>query len=353
MDFPRQNYRSYAFIEWRRGKNYTQIYEQLQEAGLKNGPTKMTVCRWLQRFADGSTSFSDAPRSGRPSFAVSEENVERVRLTIQEEPRRSLRDLAEEIGVSKDTVLRILTDHLSMRKVCSTWVPYRLNQQQKDARINCAQSLIELLNEYSFDDCMKFWVTEDETWILFTPLATKQENKAWVARGEPKPKVVRPAMTNRKAMILMAFTGDGKISIESVASGETVTSERYVDFVRHTGDKWRTLRSSPTRLAQQWWQHDNARPHTAASTRDFFRQRQVKMIEQSPYSPDMNQCDRWVFKDLKKHLRKSLFSSGTEIINESLHFFRSLPKEKFSSELQRLHDHCNDVIRCAGDYVDS
>ena len=65
-----------------------------------------------------------------------------------------------------------------------------------------------------------------------------------------------------------------------------MTSERYVAFIKVTGEKWRTLRSSPMRLKELWWQHDNARPHVAATTKSFLERREVTVIKQSPFSPD-------------------------------------------------------------------
>ena len=75
------------------------------------------------------------------------------------------------------------------------------------------------------------------------------------------------------------------------------------------------------------------------------------IIKQSPYSPDLNQCDRWVFKDLKKHLRQYGYSSAEEIQEKTLQFMRQLPPERFPLEIQRFHKHCKSVIECRGDYV--
>ena len=122
-------------------------------------------------------------------------------------------------------------------------------------------------------------------------------------------------------MVLFAFTGDGKVCMEAVEPGTAVTSEIYIEFLRKVGDKWRTLRSSPTRLNQLIWMHDNARPHTAASTMEFLEKRNVTCIKQAPYSPDLNMCDRWIFKELKKHLRNCSIQSKDDVVSEALQWF--------------------------------
>ena len=136
--------------------------------------------------------------------------------------------------------------------------------------MECAATIKTLIESKSKEDLLRLWATEDETWMLFDSFpCCKSENKAWLRKDEPRLRVVKPKLTNRKALLLVAFTGDKKISVETLKPKETVTSESYVTFIRRTGDKWRTLRSSPTKLSELFWQHDNARPHSASTTVDF------------------------------------------------------------------------------------
>ncbi|QQP32449.1 Uncharacterized protein FKW44_024150 [Caligus rogercresseyi] len=48
---------------------------------------------------------------------------------------------------------------------------------------------------------------------------------------------------------------------------------------------------------------DNACPHTATDTREFLTQRDVEPVKQAPYLPDLNLCDRFLFRKLKHLLR--------------------------------------------------
>lgn len=313
-------------------------------------PSQATIFRWFRELSD-RTSFSDEPRSGRPSTSLTVENIELVSNEITANPRQSLRTLSQSLGISKDSVRRILEDSLSLRKVCSVWVPYKLSDSNKRDRIECARLLMKTFDENTLEDCLRFWATEDETWVCFESVGTKQENKAWLPLGASRPRVLSPKLTNRKTMLVVAFTGDGKINIEAIPAGDTLNSERFIQFVKDTGRKWRTLRSSPTRLSELWWQHDNARPHSATATRDFFAERGVKLLRQSPYSPDLNLCDRWLFLEMKKALRQQNFQSSEDVRDAALHMFRNLPRQRFSNELKRLFEHCKKVIEAGGDFI--
>ena len=351
MELSRENFRAYAFIEWNRRKSGVQIYQQLCEQPLPGSPSRATVFRWCSEFDAGRKMLTDLPRSGRPSSSVTDSTIAVVKDLVTSTPKISTRIIAEELDLSKSTVWRILTEHLEMRKVCSTWVPHELTESNKRNRVLCCQRILEFVNGHSPDELLKFWATEDETWALFQQHATKEENKCWQSRLEPRQRTIQPSLTNKKTMILLAFTGDRKFAVETLERNETVDSSRYISFLKNTGEKWRKLRTSPTRLGELWLQHDNARVHKSTETSDFLRRRGVTLIEQSPYSPDLNQCDRWIFKCVKKELRKSRFENAESVREATLRILQAIPDERFSREIERLHRHCESVINSDGDYV--
>ncbi|QQP51602.1 Uncharacterized protein FKW44_013020 [Caligus rogercresseyi] len=48
---------------------------------------------------------------------------------------------------------------------------------------------------------------------------------------------------------------------------------------------------------------DNTRPHAAADTRDFLTPRDIEQVKQIPYSPNLNLCDRYLFRKMEYLLR--------------------------------------------------
>jgi len=57
--------------------------------------------------------------------------VEVVRAVMAKDRRLSVRMIAEETGLNKNAVHRILTKHLHMRKICAKLVPKNLSVEQK------------------------------------------------------------------------------------------------------------------------------------------------------------------------------------------------------------------------------
>lgn len=352
MDASKENLRFYIFVESMRGVSPKNIVEQLHTVFKDAAPCQSFVYKWHKEFTSGSRqSLHDLPHTGRPISQRTEENISRVFDFVETQPKTNLACIAESLSLSKETVRRILVEDLLFHKVCSVWIPHRLSDANKVQRINCAQSLLHLLHHYSLPDLLRLFATEDETWIPFALAGCKEENKVWIAPQTPRPSVLRPQLTFRKTMLSIVFTGNKKVHADVTWNGETVDSEYYIAFVHKTGELWRTLRSDPTHLKDLLWMHDNARPHTAAATKNFFERRKITLVPQSPYSPDLNLCDRWLFKAIKQKLKTCRMNSPQNVLDAAVKAFQSFPEERFQQELEKLKAHCHNVIAMHGDYV--
>ena len=89
--------------------------------------------KWHGRFKDGRRSIADDERCGRPPN-VRSTLVRKVRDMIHEDRLFTVKMLATEVQTSKDSVHRILKEHLHMNKVCVRWVPRLLSTEHKTKR---------------------------------------------------------------------------------------------------------------------------------------------------------------------------------------------------------------------------
>ena len=94
--------------------------------------SRSRVFEWHKRFKEGREEVEDDARSGRPSSTRTEDNVERVRQKVREDRRMTVRMVAYELGINRETVWKIITEDLEMRKLCAKMVPKLLNNDQKD-----------------------------------------------------------------------------------------------------------------------------------------------------------------------------------------------------------------------------
>ncbi|QQP56417.1 Uncharacterized protein FKW44_001083 [Caligus rogercresseyi] len=105
-------------------------------------------------------------------------------------------------------------------------------------------------------------------------------------------------------MILIGFTcKPRRVSITALPAGTTADRNTIIEYLRTTGKLFLSLKNNKIRLKDCLPMWDNARPHTATDTREFQTRRDVEQVKQSPYSPNLNLCDRFLFRKLKHLLR--------------------------------------------------
>jgi len=65
----------------------------------------------------------DAPRSRRPIEAATSEIIDKIHDIVLTDRRVKVRELVEATGISHGTVISILHEQLSMKKLSARWVP--------------------------------------------------------------------------------------------------------------------------------------------------------------------------------------------------------------------------------------
>ena len=96
---------------------------------------KTAVYKWVKRFSETRESVTDEERSGRPATSRTEGNIANFRRIVRENRRLTVRNIAEQVNIDRETVRKILTEDLDMRKVCAKMVPKELTEEQKQRRI--------------------------------------------------------------------------------------------------------------------------------------------------------------------------------------------------------------------------
>lgn len=92
--------------------------------------SRKTVFQWFKRFREGRESVVDEHRSGRPVKSRTTANIERVRKLFLPDRRLSVRIMANELNLPREIVRTILTKDLGKLKLCATFVPHKLNDEQ-------------------------------------------------------------------------------------------------------------------------------------------------------------------------------------------------------------------------------
>ena len=111
---------------------------------------KTTVYKWVKHFSEGRESVTDKERSGWPATSRTEENIAKVCQIVRENRRLTVRSIAEQVNIDGETVRKILTDDLDMKKVCKKW-SQRSSLKNKSKEEFLATKQITVGTPYSLD----------------------------------------------------------------------------------------------------------------------------------------------------------------------------------------------------------
>ena len=142
-------------------------------------------------------SLTEAYGDGRPISSTNYQNVEVVRAVMAKDSRLSVRMIAEETGLNKNAVHRILTDNLHMRKICAKLVPKNLSVEQKANWLEICQ---DLLGRFEIEsNVLHKVITGDEPWVFDYDPETKRQSEEWHTRSSPRPKKARMSRSRVKS----------------------------------------------------------------------------------------------------------------------------------------------------------
>ena len=175
-----------------------------------------------------------------------------------------------------------------MRKVCARMVPRLLDDDQKERHLQVCQDIIERLQ--TEPDLLRKVISGDETRIFEYDPETKRQRCQWKSPTSPRPKKAIESKSKVKVMLIMFFHVRGIVHNEFLTQGQTIKQQVCKEILRRL---LRSVREERRELWQDksWLLHH----HNALSFRQFLAEKNITVLEQPPYSPDLAPCDFFLF----------------------------------------------------------
>ncbi|UYV80229.1 hypothetical protein LAZ67_18002090 [Cordylochernes scorpioides] len=271
-------------------------------------------------FKEGGEEVADEPRSGRPTTARTDENVDRVLEVLRTGRRLSIQQITDTLHMSTFVVHVIVTEDLQMRKVCAKLVPKVLTQDQKELRVLRCQELLDLIkNEPDFLNSV---VTGDESWMFEYDPESKRQSCAWHTKSSPRPKKARMSKSRIKTMIIVFFDIRGIV--------------HCAQEIKRRIARVRTDIKDTVKL-----HHDNATSHTAFIITNFLARSNTSgtlclsksnvFIWHKRFSDGRNTLED------DKHTGRSSFSKTPESIEKVREFFANNRSASLRMMAEVLH----------------
>ena len=271
-------------------KSVTETFEMLKIAFGEEAMCRTQTYEWWKHFKEGRTLVDDDPRSGRPSTSKTEYNVAKVREVIRSNCRLTVREVAEEVSISKTVCHEILTENWDMHRIAAKFVPCLLTNDQKQNRADVSQELLDRAN--GDDNFSKNIITGDETWVYEYDVEMEVQSSQWVSNTSPRPKKACQVRSHVKVMLTEFSDSEGVVHYEFLLpQGRTVNKEYYLEVMQSLHEAVRKKRPDVWRENRWMLQHDNAPSHSSFLVCDFLAKHATTVLPQPPYSPDLAPAD--------------------------------------------------------------
>lgn len=349
INFDLEKCRFYAYTRWSVGDTASEIHRDIQRVWGDNCIAYSTITSWLRIFPVMKNEIPEEHR-GRPKSTRLPESIAQVQKLITDDPKLTCRDLEIFVGIPRTTVDVILREDLHLRNISCCWIPHSLSNEDKKLRVTCAEEMLKNFTALG-NELVRCYTVVDETWIYFQGKGKKSDHRAWVGEGSTGPQVEVSKFGEAKCLLLVAFTPNKKVYMQTLPHGCTMDSDTYINIFHDLGEHWRKLHRDSTKMSEIWLQQDNAPPHVSAKTLGFFSRRGVRLMKQPPFSPDYNLCDRFLFRSLKNDCRFDTFTCAEQVQQAALQWFNDLPEEQLQHQVDELKHHLQNVIHAHGDYI--
>ncbi|XP_065384815.1 protein GVQW3 isoform X2 [Macaca fascicularis] len=122
-------------------KSASETHHLLKEAYGEEVMSRARVFDWHKRFKEGREDVRDDARSGRPVTHRTDDNIQKVKDLVCSNRQLTVRMMAEELNLDKETVRLILKENLNMRKVSAKVISGVLKGEPKPRKLDFHSNL--------------------------------------------------------------------------------------------------------------------------------------------------------------------------------------------------------------------
>lgn len=284
-------------------------------------------------------SVSRKPGSGPPTKRTAEV-IQDVEQRMQQSPRKPIRRLAQEIGLSYGACQKIVKKDLHM-------FPYKITAMQQllprdfRIRLNYCQWFLNNFN----DDILDRSFFSDEGWFHLSGYLNKQNMRLW-ASVNPNEFIQTP-LHSQKVGVWMAVSRRriiGPIFFQGTINAARYRNNLLQPFIEQLHDD---------ELLHGYFQQDNATAHTTresiAYLSEFFDNRIVNF---PPRSPDLTIMDYFIFPYLKNTIFKNPVHTLEELMNAITNTCNSITPRMLQSAFANMTRRVNCCIEAAGSHFE-
>lgn len=222
---------------------------------------RKTVQRVISRYEELG-NLSDRARSGRPRTSVTRQKIGNIRDRIRRNPRRSMRKMAAELGISRESVRTIVKKKLNIK----CYKRQKVHLLPANTAANRVTKCRRLLRRAVGNWHRSVLFTDEKVFTIDEKF--NKQNSRIISRSledaSDKGRHVFKSAHPSSVMVWAGITADGKTPLVFIEQGIRMTAEMYrTDVLEAVVQPWAHQHFGNRRWT---FQQDSARPHTANIT---------------------------------------------------------------------------------------
>ena len=289
---------------------------------------------WFNRFRNDNLEHDDLPRPGR-SLEV---DVNHLKQLIEQDPRLTLRCLAEQLGCFHTAVEKYLNE-LGKTWRYGVWIPHELSPHQLQYRVNACMDLMTSHRNYQW---LRNLITGNEKWVLHIDYTHRRQ---WLSPGQTGAATPKADLHPKKVMLSVWWAVNGIVHWEILPNGCTITADLYCQQLDRVAEK---LKGNQDRIS---YLHDNARSHVAKSICEKLLKLRWIIIPHPAYSPDLAPTDYHLFRSVSHHLLEKKFDKGNDVKMDIANFFGQKSQDFYERGILSLPERWRQVIDSSDAYI--
>ena len=315
------------FNNWSKYTNPNQIYKSRKLSWSENKIRKVFKhYKTYNMFPNDHRS-----RSRSPLKLIEDEHLNYIIDQASNDSSISSRKLAKKfednfnIKISKSSICRVLKDNGFYYK--SPKLRVKNDEKQQLIRKNWWERHVFNTN------FLNVFFSDETTFYLDNPVGS-----LWLKETE---NIIHSKHKGRKIGAWAAINTKGKTSIFLYEAN--MNSQNYLEILNQSVDEMKEIIESDNIYLQM----DNAKYHWTTDAFQFYYEKNVKLIDWPPYSPDLNPIEN-VWALMKRKISGRKFTSMNSLKNELYKIWADIEIETIEKIWMSIYDRIQDCIDSEG-----
>ena len=271
-----------------------------------------------------------------------------VQELVNEDPGRSMRNIAEDLGISKTLVSKIVKEDLRYKSYSLRRGQF-MTEKTKETRLMKAKALLNRLKKPPAPDILIFFSDEKN----FTQdQKVNSKNNRWLCGDPSEVPIIMRTKFPATVMVLGVVSNKGDIMPPHIfEAGLKVNTDVYLEVMMTVVKPWMDGVAAGRPYI---WQQDGAPAHNSNKTQrwcadnlPFFWEKEVW----PPSSPDCNPLDFFVWGVAERDVNRSSHNTKQSLINAIMDVFANIPREDVIRACARFRSRLEEVVAAGGDFI--